>query len=181
MIPLAPDVWSKKCGTMDASLNGFEYIGPFVYGRDGESISLSSVSMANGRFVRDSGADGFIPEYWSVDYLGSVRARDCAGEVTDYDYTPYGRLWGNGFISSSDNQYGFNGKEYQSSAEVNLYDYGARMYSPLTAMWTTPDPLYEKNHLVNAFAFCAGDPVNFVDPDGRDWYYTEDDQMKPLL
>ena len=158
----------KKCGTMDASLNGFEYIGPFVYGRDGESISLSSVSMANGRFVRDSGADGFIPEYWSVDYLGSVRARDCAGEVTDYDYTPYGRLWGNGFISSSDNQYGFNGKEYQSSAEVNLYDYGARMYSPLTAMWTTPDPLYEKNHLVNAFAFCAGDPVNFVDPDGRD-------------
>ena len=35
-------------------------------------------------------------------------------------------------------------------------------------MKTTLDPLYEKNHLVNAFAFCAGDPVNFVDPDGRD-------------
>ena len=46
---------------------------------------------------------------------------------------------------------------------------------------TTLDPLYEKNHLVNAFAFCAGDPVNFVDPDGRDWYYAEDDQMRSLL
>ena len=48
-------------------------------------------------------------------------------------------------------------------------------------MKTTLDPLYEKNHLVNAFAFCAGDPVNFVDPDGRDWYYAEDDQMRSLL
>lgn len=157
---------------MDSSLNGYEYIGPFVYSRDGENLTLSSADMSCGRFVRVPGQDGLVPEYWSMDYLGSVRARDTAGEVRFYDYTPYGSLWNTSLPSSGDNPHGFNGKEFQSFDSVNLYDYGARMYSPVIPMWTTPDPLFEKNHTVNPLSFCAGDPVNYVDPDGRDWVYS---------
>ncbi|MCQ2115200.1 MAG: hypothetical protein MJZ07_03250, partial [Bacteroidales bacterium] len=31
-----------------------------------------------------------------------------------------------------------------------------------------------KNHTVNPLSFCAGDPVNYFDPDGRDWYSVDD-------
>ncbi|MCQ2115198.1 MAG: RHS repeat-associated core domain-containing protein [Bacteroidales bacterium] len=163
----------NKCGVMDSSLNGYEYIGPFVYSRDGENLTLSSADMSCGRFVRVPGQDGLVPEYWSMDYLGSVRARDAAGEVKFYDYTPYGSLWNTSLPSSGDNPHGFNGKEFQNFDSVNLYDYGARMYSPVIPMWTTPDPLFEKNHTVNPLSFCAGDPVNYVDPDGRNPIYDE--------
>lgn len=158
---------------MDSSLNGYEYIGPFVYSRDGENLTLSSADMSCGRFVRVPGQDGLVPEYWSMDYLGSVRARDTAGEVKFYDYTPYGSLWNTSLPSSGDNPHGFNGKEFQSFDSVNLYDYGARMYSPVIPMWTTPDPLFEKNHTVNPLSFCAGDPVNYIDPDGMAWFYCQ--------
>ena len=39
--------------------------------------------------------------------------------------------------------------------------------------WTTPDPLAEKYYDLSPYAFCANNPINFVDPDGMDWY--EDD------
>jgi len=38
---------------------------------------------------------------------------------------------------------------------------------------TTPDPLAEKYYDLSPYAFCNNNPVNFVDPDGMDWY--EDD------
>ncbi len=33
--------------------------------------------------------------------------------------------------------------------------------------WTTPDPLAEKYYDLSPYAFCANNPINFVDPDGR--------------
>ncbi len=34
--------------------------------------------------------------------------------------------------------------------------------------WTTPDPLAEKYFPINTYAYCAGDPVNYWDPEGSD-------------
>ena len=50
-------------------------------------------------------------------------------------------------------------------------DFGARHYSPALRRWLTPDPLSEKYYTSNPCAYCAGDPVNLVDPDGRDPIY----------
>jgi len=44
---------------------------------------------------------------------------------------------------------------------------GARMYSPSNMRWLTMDPLCEKYYSISPYAYCAGDPVNLVDPDGR--------------
>lgn len=63
-----------------------------------------------------------------------------------------------------------NGKESQEFAGLPYLDYGARFYHPLSARWTTPDPLAEKYCSISPYAFCAGNPVNFIDPDGMDWY-----------
>ncbi|MBP5550033.1 MAG: hypothetical protein J6X63_06100, partial [Bacteroidales bacterium] len=36
--------------------------------------------------------------------------------------------------------------------------------------WSTPDPLSEKYYAISPYAYCAGNPVNLVDPEGMDWY-----------
>ena len=44
------------------------------------------------------------------------------------------------------------------------------MYDPLTSSWLAPDPLAHKYTSLSPYAYCAGNPVSFVDPDGmRQW------------
>ena len=50
---------------------------------------------------------------------------------------------------------------------LDLYDYGARQYDPTTARFTSIDPLCEKYYHISPYAYCAGNPVNYVDPDGK--------------
>ena len=49
-------------------------------------------------------------------------------------------------------------------------DFGARLYDPRTAAWLSQDPLAEKYYPISPYAYCAGNPINLVDPDGMDWY-----------
>ena len=63
----------------------------------------------------------------------------------------------------------FTGKEDQGPDFGTAYtDFGARQYSPALRRWLVPDPLSEKYYGVSPYAYCAGDPVNLVDPDGKD-------------
>ncbi|MBQ8461897.1 MAG: hypothetical protein IJ543_05710 [Bacteroidales bacterium] len=63
------------------------------------------------------------------------------------------------------NPYRFSGKE-RTAAD---YDFGARRYLPFRIpRWTTQDPLAEKYYSISPYAYCAGDPVNLVDPEGMD-------------
>ena len=41
------------------------------------------------------------------------------------------------------------------------------MYDPDLARWTTPDPLADHYPGISPYAYCACDPVNFVDPEGE--------------
>ena len=67
----------------------------------------------------------------------------------------------------------FGGKEWD--ADQGTYDFGARMYSPSDARWSTMDPLCEKYYHISPYAYCAGNPVNLVDPDGREtWVINRD-------
>ena len=46
---------------------------------------------------------------------------------------------------------------------VKFIDIGA------TAIFLQQDPLAEKYYNIAPYAYCANNPVNFVDPDGRSW------------
>ncbi|SUB77361.1 RHS repeat-associated core domain-containing protein [Porphyromonas macacae] len=47
-------------------------------------------------------------------------------------------------------------------------------YDPALGCWTTVDPLAEKYYAISPYVYTAGNPVRFIDPDGRDWYeYTD--------
>jgi len=84
-------------------------------------------------------------------------------------------------LAESTNQekqpYKYNGKEFDHQLELNWYDYGARFYDPLIGRFTTPDPLSEKYYSVSPYAYCANNPVNAVDPDGRDYWSTNDPEL----
>ena len=50
------------------------------------------------------------------------------------------------------------------------------MYDPLTARWTAQDPLAEKYYAVSPYAYCLGNPITFIDPNGEStWVKLADD------
>ena len=63
-------------------------------------------------------------------------------------------------------RYKYSGKELDRMHGLNLYDYGARQYDAALGQFTTMDPLAEKYYNVSPYAYCAGNPVMYVDPDG---------------
>jgi RHS repeat-associated protein len=63
------------------------------------------------------------------------------------------------------NHYKFNGKELDN--ETGMYYYGARYYEPRLSVWMSVDPMAEKYPNMSPFGYCANNPVNAIDPDGR--------------
>ena len=63
--------------------------------------------------------------------------------------------------------YKYNGKELDRMHGLNTYDYGARQHDPILARWDRIDPLCEKYYSTSPYAYCANNPVNANDPDGR--------------
>ena len=72
--------------------------------------------------------------------------------------------------TSSPNLWHFSGKEDQSflNAGIPLLDFGARMYNPAIARWTAADPLSEKYYGISPYAYCLGNPISIIDPNGMD-------------
>ena len=122
--------------------------------------------------------DNFTFLYYDKDYLGNVRqvtkAMGSMGTVMQtMNYYPFGAQFCDGSAATSDVQpYKYNGKELDKMHGLNTYDYGARQYNPITARWDRMDPLAEKYYPYSPYMYCHDNPVNRIDPDGRDDYYT---------
>ena len=69
-----------------------------------------------------------------------------------------------------------NGKELDRMHGLDTYDYGARQYNPILGRWDRMDPLCEKYYGVSPYAYCANNPVRYIDPDGR--YILSEEQAK---
>ena len=54
------------------------------------------------------------------------------------------------------------------SGGANLYVFSARTYAPDIARFLQPDPNASDYHWLSPYAYCGGDPINRVDPDGKD-------------
>ena len=154
-----------------------EYVGNIVYNdgtaqmllTDNGYISLSGQSARYHFFIRD--------------HLGSNRVVvDEDGSVEQVNhYYPFGALFGEG-VQSSPQQYRFCGKELDSTSTLNLYWFGSRLYDPLTARWTTQDPMSEKYYASSPYAYCQNDPVRFIDPDGSDiWEIDGEGRIKKTI
>jgi RHS repeat-associated protein len=60
-----------------------------------------------------------------------------------------------------------NSKEFDNISTLNWNDYSARHYDATLGRFTTPDPLAEKYYSISPYAYCAGNPMRFIDPDGK--------------
>ena len=161
-------------GTKLAALkdgSGLIYCGSMVFSCSfsgtAPAVDFESTGFSAGRMVKKDGA--VQPEYHVNDYLCSVRVvTDARGEVLERnDYSGFGKRLTSS--AGSANRYRFSGKEEQSFAGVPWQDFGARMYDPDLARWTTPDPLAEKYPGISPYVYCNSNPVNYVDPDGEAW------------
>ena len=162
-------------------LTGFDFLTPervkslAVSSHEGDSVPFSLTRRdALGRVssVRNAGGDlaGKAKYRFFVrDRLGSVRSvADEDGNVLQQNlYYARGGAWGDVCTAPGFQSYKYCGKYLDRKHGLDLYDYGARLYDPAAAFWTSPDPLCEKYYNISPYAFCNNNPVTFIDPDGR--------------
>ena len=103
---------------------------------------------------------------------------DASGSVVQRNhFYPFG-------LSFADNEnpetqpYKFNGKELDLFHGLNWYGYLARGMDPAAGRFTAIDPLCEKYFALSPYVFCANNPVNYIDPDGMDWFRTKDNSVQ---
>ncbi len=126
---------------------------------------------------------GGTPKYhfYQNDHLGNVRVvSDASGTVEEVNhYYPFGALMGES-QNTTTQPYKYNGKELDRSFGLDWYDYGARWLDGVGGRWSSMDPLCEKYYDVSPYAYCAGNPVNRIDPNG-DSIYIETNNGKILF
>ncbi|MBP5347042.1 MAG: hypothetical protein J6Y99_12595 [Bacteroidales bacterium] len=112
--------------------------------------------------------------FYIQDYQGNNRMTVNPESNKEYadesiHYYPYGSIMTN--ISQNGCQkFLYNGKELDRMYGLDLYDYHARQQDPVVPSFNSVDPLAEKTPEVSPYSYCAGDPVNCVDPDGKETY-----------
>ncbi len=125
-------------------------------------------------------ASAFVARYQHRDHLGSLRivtddaglvARDSAGSEERHDYYPFGdEIVSSGRTIASGSRRKFTGHERD---EASGLDYMlARYHSPALGRFLSVDPGFdvqpENPQSWNLYAYVRNNPVNAVDPDGRE-------------
>ncbi len=96
-------------------------------------------------------------------------------------YYPFGGVYGDAGSDPELQSHKYNGKELDRMHGLDWYDYGARNYDAVVPMWTSRDPLCEKKPWLSPYVYCSGNPVNRIDPDGRDDYRMDRDGNMTLV
>ncbi len=146
-----------------ANSNVYEaYCGNFIY----RAGSLKRV-LVDGGYLTLSGGTKY--HFYLTDHLGNNRVVVNAGGTVEQvnHYYPYGGLTGES-TGGSVQPYKYNGKELKRTAGLDLYDYGARWMDGALGRFTTMDPLCEKYYGISPYMYCSANPINRIDPDGRD-------------
>lgn len=81
-------------------------------------------------------------------------------------YYPSGLPWKDCY-RADEHPIKYNGKEFVEMHGIDEYDSQARWYYPAIMRTTTMDPLCEKYYSTSPYAWCGNNPINYVDPDGK--------------
>lgn len=89
--------------------------------------------------------------------------------VSNQDYYPFGLAFNSYSRESSvPNKFLYNGKELQTELNLGVYDYGARMFDPAIGRFQMIDPHSENYANFTPYNYVLDNPINAIDPDGRD-------------
>ncbi len=120
--------------------------------------------------------------YYHTNHLGSTAfVTDQNQNITQgFLYAPFGEItteynstFGNDIIP----KYSFNAKELDE--ETGMYYYEARYYKP--PVFTSRDPMFEKYFWMTPYAYCANNPVKYVDPSGEILDIADNEESKKDL
>ncbi len=108
--------------------------------------------------------------FFHPDHLGSASwITDLSGQpVQHLQYKPFG----GDYINQQDpnteysERFRFTGKE--RDAETGYDYFGARYYSSSLGIWLSVDPMSDKYPSLSPYVYCADNPVNAIDPDGKE-------------
>ncbi|AGB41472.1 RHS repeat-associated core domain protein [Halobacteroides halobius DSM 5150] len=104
--------------------------------------------------------------FYHQDALGSVTMTTGRNgqAVERYEYDAYGDPYNGWFEHSAHNQnpYGFTAQRY--SNQLGTWNFAYRHYNSNSMRWITKDPVKDGT---NWYQYCYSDPVNYIDPDGR--------------
>lgn len=157
-------------------LSRIDYVGPCVY----VDRKLRRILIPGGYIEVDG--DNMEYRFFISDHQGNVRAVvDQQGHLIEAnDYYPYGTPMPTATSLSADLQpYKYAGKEQLSmwvsgSAEAGersdalqgFSDFGPRWLATASATWTAPDPEAERYPGTSPYAYCAANPIRYIDPTG---------------
>lgn len=144
-----------------------DYVGNVIY----ENGSLKEILLPDGYY------QGGVYYYYLKDHLGNNRVviNSNGAVIEKSHYYPSGmRFSPESTSNSAALPYRYNGKELEAMNGLNQYDYGARRRGAGLPIWTAVDPLAEKYYSISPYVYCAGNPVNVVDPDGKQIYILGD-------
>ncbi len=119
--------------------------------------------------------------YYTQDYLGNNRAviNGSTGAIEQtIAYYPYGAVIADLGTPTKGQPYKRGGKELMTANGLYEYDFGAWYYYSAVPHFTKPDPLCEKRPDLSPYLYCGNNPVNAIDPDGKEMVIcngTEDD------
>ena len=153
---------SGSASTAIADIHTIDYVGNKIY----EDGVLSRI-LVEGGYVDYSGETPIYHTYLT-DHQGNVRVvvdENAAVKQVNH-YYPYGALFAES-TNGNVQPYKYNGKELDRMHGLDWYDHGARHNDAAIGRWHVMDPLCEKYYDVSPYAYCAGDPMNSIDPDGK--------------
>ena len=136
-----------------------DYCGNVVYENGAQKLLITEegyITLSDNKYY-----------YYLKDHQGNNRVvinQSGAVEETNHYY-----LFGGVFASSTSTQpYKYNSKEYDTKKDLNWYDYGARHYDAVLGRFMTVDPLAEKYYSESLYTYCYSNPINCIDPNGKD-------------
>ena len=139
-----------------------DYCGNVVYENGAQKLLITEegyITLSDNKYY-----------YYLKDHQGNNRVvinQSGAVEETNHYY-----LFGGVFASSTSTQpYKYNSKEYDTKKGLNWYDYGARHYDAVLGRFMTVDPLAEKYYSESLYTYCYSNPINCIEPNGKDGIY----------
>ena len=130
--------------------DGYYYIGSLIYASNSGNLQIGITDFAGGGInIVENTINNTLSQdiqYHHTDHLGSVRAITNQNGITveQNAYYPFGErhTFSNTYAQTL-NRFKYNGKEKQTTCNLQYLDYGARMYDANIGRWFVQDSLSE--------------------------------------